>query len=471
MNRSILLITVDCLRADHIGSYGYYRDTTPQIDKLTDKGKKFSYAFSNGPGTRFGFKSIHGGVHPLRIKGAGLPKKAGRTIAEVLKDQGYQTGGFSDNPFVSRYFNYHRGFDKFADYTQWISDESKLTSLTHLNRLVRQQIGPAIPNGQIYNLLKSGYDSLIKLVESTGANANSNDRTVVNHALEWISDARETDQPYFAWIHLMDAHHPYGYFPEHRRSLGISSNTEHIRMPSVEPGTTPPSPIVDTYDTNVRNADMNVGRILEEIDDDTTVILTADHGEELGHHNRFHKESVYQSIAHIPLVVKDPQIESREVDVGVSLVDLPPTIAHIGGGEYPDHWDGSDLRERSGGDDIFLGFENEEGVSSAVVRDRWKYICKTSSLSHSPIEEHLFNITNDPEERRDKISSEPAIQDKLLESRNEFIDLIRQNRLRAERELWNSNKNLSKAVTEHDETASRETMEKIDQRLKHLGYK
>lgn len=468
MSRSILLITVDCLRADHVSGYDYSRNTTPHIDSLIDKGTKFSYAFSNGPGTRFGFKSIHGGVYPPRIKGAGLPRTAGRTIAEHLSDQGYQTGGFSDNPFVSKYFNYHRGFDEFADYARWMNDEASPTTLRNLNRFVRQRIGPAIPDGRIYDLLKSGYDSLVKFIESTGANANSNDEAVVDYALEWISAARESDDPYFAWIHLMDAHHPYGYFPEHRQALDISS--EHVRMPSVEPGTAPPDSIVDAYDTNVRNADKHVGRILEEADDDTTVILTADHGEELGHHNRFHKESVYQSIAHIPLIINDPDIETGEVETCVSLVDLPPTIAHLGGDESPDHWDGVDLRAKSA-NDVFLGFENDEGVTSAVVRDRWKYICQSESIDEPPTEEHLFDIAADPEEQQDRIEFEPSIRNDLYESWEAFLGSIRHNRLEAERELWDSNKSLSKTVKDHEEAISEEDMEEIDQRLEDLGYK
>jgi len=343
MKKSIIIITVDCLRADHVGGYGYSRNTTPNIDELIDQGTKYTHAFSNGPGTRFGFKSIHGGVHPLRIEGTGLPRRAGRTVAELLSNQGYRTGGFSDNPFVSSYFNYNRGFDQLSDYAKWMNNESGIT-LHDLNRVVRQRIGTSIPKGRVYNLFKQSYDSLVKLLEGKGANVNSNDETVVDHALEWIKKSEKSDDPYFAWIHLMDAHHPYGYFPDHRQSLEIPSERNHIRMPSVEPGTAPSDQLVDAYDTNIRNADKHVGRLLEEIDNEPLTILTADHGEELGLHNRFHKQSVYHSMAHIPLIVDGPEFEAIESDAAVSLIDVAATIATTAGAEIPESWDGRDNR-------------------------------------------------------------------------------------------------------------------------------
>jgi len=470
MTDSIVLITVDCLRADHVGGYDYSRNTTPHIDKRIKQGTKFKRAYSNGPGTRFGFKSIHGGMYPLRVSGAGLPRRAGKTIAEALQEQEYQTAGFSDNPFVSGYFNYDRGFDNFIDYKKWIGEDSDI-KLKDINRFIRQQIGPAIPKGRIYDVLKSGYDSLLKLIESTGANANSNDRAVINHALDWMSEASDKENPYFAWIHLMDAHHPYGYFPDHRCSLGVPSEREHVRMPSVEPGTPPSKALVDAYDTNVRNADEHVGQLLHEAQDDPVIILTADHGEELGLHNRFHKESVYQSMAHVPLIFDAPDFDLGESDAAVSLIDVPATIANIAGAAIPKNWDGIDVRRRTSDEDIFLGFENSEGVSAATVRNQWKYIRCQDSLQEPPYTESLFDIVDDPEESRNEIDGMDSVYRELHEACQYYIEEILNSRLKAEREIWDASKNLSKTVQESDDKMSSETPDGIDQRLKDLGYK
>ena len=470
MTRSILLITVDCLRPDHISGYGYDRETTPNIDTLIARGTRLTRAYSNGPGTRFGFKALHAGTHPLRIKGAGLPRQAGDTLAEVLGDQGYQTGGFSDNPFVSEYFNYHRGFDEFADYRQWTINDSRIPSLSVLNRFIRQQIGPSIPTGRIYEFFRAGFNSIVKWVEGQGANVNSNDDIVVDNALEWISNAEERTKPYFAWVHLMDAHHPYGYFPEHRKSLNIPSESKHVRMPSVEVGTSPPQEAIDAYDTNIKNADKQVGRLLEAIKKDVMIIVTADHGEEFGRHNQFHTESVYQSMAHIPLIIDAVGFDNETWDTPVSLLDVPATVARAGGANAPDYWDGEDLRAVTRDRDVFIGFENNEGVQSAVVRRNWKYVRLQDLLNSKPDSEQLFNIEMDPEEQNNQLESKDSLSRDLRERWEEFCREILDHRFQAEHDLWDPQQNPTETVNSYSE-ASVEHDETIDKRLEELGYK
>jgi len=393
------------------------------------------------------------------------------TLAELLRDHGYRTGGFSDNPFISRYFNYHRGFDEFVDYSHWMNQGGSLSNLNAVNRFLRQRIGPSIPEGHIYNLLKWGYDSLVKLVESKGKNVNSNDEAVVNRALEWIRTRNDAEEPYFAWIHLMDAHHPYGYFPEFRESLGVPADAGHVRMPSVEAGKEPPQSLIDAYDANLRSADANVGRLLDAVNEGTTVMLSADHGEEFGRHNRFHKESVYQSMAHVPLIVDGQRFDSGWNDARVSLIDLPATIANISIDRVPDRWDGRDLRERRVDDVVYLGFENNEGISGAVIRDCWKYIRRQESLTASPDHESLFDIIDDPHECDDRLPSEPAIHRELATLWDEFTEGVRRKRYTAERGVWDSSQNLSNTVNDSVPKQNIQDADKIDQRLENLGYK
>lgn len=145
MPESIVLITIDCLRFDHVSAYGYDRPTTPNIDRLAERGTRFTRAFSNGPGTRFAFKALNAGTYPLRIRGSGLPARSGVTLAEHLSEQGYRTAGFVDNPFLTRYFNHHRGFSTFFDAKSWDEEMDASTDLlSQLNRFT-STVSEALP--------------------------------------------------------------------------------------------------------------------------------------------------------------------------------------------------------------------------------------------------------------------------------------------------------------------------------------
>lgn len=109
---SVVLLTVDCLRADHVGAYGYSRPTTPNIDKFVSEATKYTYAYSNCPGTRWAFQSLHTGVSTIRFNELGIPKNY-ESLSRHFKQAGYATGGFAVNGYVSRDFNYDAGFDTY----------------------------------------------------------------------------------------------------------------------------------------------------------------------------------------------------------------------------------------------------------------------------------------------------------------------------------------------------------------------
>ncbi|WP_160135835.1 sulfatase-like hydrolase/transferase [Halococcus salsus] len=119
---SVVLITVDCLRADHLGCYGYDRPTTPHIDSFADDATVFEYSYANSPGTRWALQSIHTGVHTDQIDGLGVPDDA-ISLAQVFQQAGYATGGFAKNGFLTRDYRYDVGFDTFVGVSDFESDE------------------------------------------------------------------------------------------------------------------------------------------------------------------------------------------------------------------------------------------------------------------------------------------------------------------------------------------------------------
>lgn len=467
---SILLITVDCLRPDHVGVYGYERDTTPNIDKLAKDATIYKRAYSNGPGTRWAFRAINMGTYPLRIDGAGLPRKEGTTIAEVLSENEYQTAAFADNPFLTPYFNQDRGFDSFFGTDHWSNSASTGDATLEQLNSIAAEISRRLSDGFVYRSLKQLYDRFIKTVESKTERSLSTDSQVVDSAINWIRNAEKQEEPYFAWIHLMDAHHPHQYFPKHRNALDIPDDSEHIRIPSnvVERNEEPRQSVIDTYDVNLREADSHVGRILDTVSEETAIVLTGDHGEEFGRHKKFHRASVYESMARVPLIIRSPGIPSVELKQPVSHIDIPPTLTgHVTGIDLPEPWDGipldgSEPPER----DIFLGIEFPDRIEGAICQEDWKYHCRMADFE-TVTEEALFDLTEDPEETRDIYNKYPDIFEELTEAWEEYIVDIKSNRFTSEHEIYDPNNTESVGSIANQS----ETPNEVEERLEYLGYK
>ena len=150
-----ILITIDCLRADNLGCYGYHRDTSPNINNLASKGALFTQVVSSGGGTPEAFPSILASLPPaLHQDDWGLPQRSA-TLAKTLKGSGYQTAAFHSNAYLSKFYGFHQGFDTFFDNTgtvrhsakrkisRWLTSKSLLgDSVTGLYRFFR---GNAVP--------------------------------------------------------------------------------------------------------------------------------------------------------------------------------------------------------------------------------------------------------------------------------------------------------------------------------------
>ena len=472
MTDSIVLLTVDCLRADHVGIYGYGRDTTPNIDGLAESGVRYDPAYSNGPGTRFAFKSLLGGVFPLQIAGTGLPVSDGETLAERLSSTGYRTAGFANNGFLASYWHYDRGFDVFRNVNHWTENSEHSTGmLERINRL-SAIISKQLPEGRVYRTLKGIYNRFIRTVESQGASFGITDSDVVDEAVEWIRDAQDTGDPYFAWIHFMGAHAPYQHHPEHREELGISPEVKHIRNPPdlIEMGEEPPQDVIDTYDANIRQVDEEIGRVLSVIDDETTVVVTGDHGEEFGLHNEFHTESLYDSMARVPLIVAGQMSDNLNGTEPACHIDISATLAGAAESGPASVWDGVDLATDHHRDRIYLGYENQGGVTGGVIDYPWKYICRISD-GESIVSEELYDTSADPTEHEDRSESASDRREALREDWLSHYEEIKTNRLQSPNGLFDGNQDLKELVQTESQGTSQSEVEEIEDQLEYLGYK
>lgn len=467
MDNSIILITVDCLRPDHVHAYGYERKTTPNIDRLANNGTLYQNAYSNGPGTRFAFKSLNTGLYPLRISGAGLPKNDGVTLAEALSSAGYHTAGFTNNPFLTRHFNHHRGFDEFYATTDWEpkQDEAALDKLNSIANKIHRHL----PHGDIHRILKKVYNRFLTMVESQGVEIENKDIKLINKANKWIQKCKSIDDPYFIWTHLMSVHGPHQYYQQSREKLDISTN--HVRdfSPHITRGQRPPQNVIDTYDASIRHADKNIGRLLENINSDTHVFITSDHGEEFGLHDQFHSPSTYQSMARVPLITTARMSKPQIVNKPVSHVDIIKTIINITGVNPGGRWDGESLSDISDNKNIYIGFETGGTMRGAIVSYPWKYIIESSTLNSEPESESIYNLEDDPFEKNDIISKSPNRLSVFRKKWKKIVCDILNNRLEAQHHKWDPSKNLSQEIAH--ENQSDENLRDINDQLRHLGYK
>ncbi|HET8823738.1 MAG TPA: sulfatase [Terriglobales bacterium] len=305
---NILLIVIDTLRADHVSSYGYSRQTTPQIDKLASHGVLFENAIAPSSWSLPSHASLITG-RPVHEHGIGniqpMPWLGWRhhalngflTLGEALQQRGYRTAAFSANRiYFTSNVGLGRGFLHFEDYFDSVGDA-----------FVRTEFGREFARLYLNRSAKSKFTRFFRWVglspwldkdsegsgEYGGAFGVRKRADELNkEALRWIE--RDRRHPFFAFLTYLDVHYSYGgpiEFPK----------------PAWDHGTVP-----DEYDAGLQYEDDYIGRLLADLDrrgilNNTVVILTSDHGESLGDHGlSYHGAALYWELVHVPLIFSWP---------------------------------------------------------------------------------------------------------------------------------------------------------------------
>jgi arylsulfatase A-like enzyme/Tfp pilus assembly protein PilF len=278
---NVVLITLDTTRADHLGCYGYPYATTPNEDALARRGVLFTQAITPAPLTLPAHSSIMTGMYPtyhgVRVNGNTALGQSQHTLAEVFFEKGYQTGAFIGAFVLDGRWGLNQGFDVY-------DDRFDLKKYEHLDLGTVQRPG----------------------------------NEVTDSALAWLESHKKG--PFFAWIHLYDAHAPYEPpepFASEHRDRGLAG----------------------LYDGEIAFADSQVGRVVSwlhanGLDGKTVIVVIGDHGEGLGSHGEGnHGYFVYDYALHVPFVVVTPFPELRGVRVAseVSSVDVFPTVLDLAG--------------------------------------------------------------------------------------------------------------------------------------------
>jgi arylsulfatase A-like enzyme/Tfp pilus assembly protein PilF len=348
--RNLLLVSIDTLRADHLGSYGYAAAQTPRLDALARSGLRFATATTVMPLTLPAHSSLMTGAFPawhgVRDNGGFYLGEDQTTLAEVLRAKGYRTGGFVGAFVLDRRWGIAQGFERYFDD---------------------------------FDLEKFADAPGMDAIQRPGAE-------VVDRALEWLGADRA--RPFFAWVHLYDPHTPYEA-PEPYRS----------RFPATRVG---------AYDAEIASADAQVGRLVDALDLDgrlaeTLVIVVGDHGEMLGEHGeQTHGFFIYDAAVHVPLIVAGPRVPIREIKDQVRILDVMPTALDLLGVPAPRTVQGVSLLPLARGEHLHLVAHSESwypryhyGWSElqSLQDGRFKYI-------RAPRPE-LYDLPADPGELRD----------------------------------------------------------------------
>ena len=423
---NIILLSIDTLRADRLGCYGYDRPNTPNLDRLAAKSVRFSQAISGGSWTQAAFPVILTSTYASMYGGCLGPLSSERpSPVEILAEHGYTTGGVSSSPLLSRAYGYDRGFDDFFELVPEEKDPflRKIRGGQYLLRnplihYVSQLLGKSLRPARLYVSAKK-----------------------VNQAVYQIIDkARE---PFFVWAHYMDVHWPYHLEEDLTDPQAIVqtwrdiTHLHQVNWHGASITSAQQNHYKSLYDRAVQYIDGQIGHLLDYLDksghaENTVIIIVSDHGEEFLERTHWgHVETnLYDEIVKVPLIIRLPGLaDGQVVQHQVRTLDIMPTILRLCSCPLPDELEGCSLIPLwSGNESQYDGVIaiserwRDEGDLSHIISlrtDNFKYIWN----DQNPNQPSLYNLQIDPEEKINVVTQ-------YLETAGKFQSIIDQHRQR-----------------------------------------
>ncbi len=394
---NVVLVTVDTLRADALGCYGYPRPTSPFLDSLAAAGSRFDDPVSPAAWTKPSTATILTGLYPSRhgalYHGSSLMvPDGGKTLAESFQAAGFVTAGFVSNPNVKKIFAFDRGFDEFFDSP--VEDTLSLAALRDsfvgriLKELTRYQFNWKYENDV---------------------------REMNRHVFSWLQ--QNHGQRFFLYLHYIDPHEPYSPPAAYEKEFagdhpGIPLFNERKRKVGR-----------DLYDGEIRYTDEGLKELVAEFQrlgvwENTIFVLTSDHGEEFFEHGALgHGFSLYQEVVRVPLLAHGPGVaKGRVVEGPVQIVDLAATVLDLAGTGIDTLGDGrsfaASMTDPGWKPATSFFLENEFGENDhdtrsfvlSAIREGSLKLVLTERNAHRPPELHgreeLYDLAADPGEAR-----------------------------------------------------------------------
>jgi len=376
--RNVVLVVVDTLRADHLGSYGYGRGTSPRLDGFASEAFVFDRARSTASWTRPAIASLLTSQYPFehgiyRERPRDRLSAATPTLQQIVRQRGLHAKAIVAQP------HYRSGMDR--DFDSFVFEGRRDAEAL--------------------------YDRAIAFLDEHGG------------------------EPFFLLVHNIDPHDGYRFhegfsdlpsdsqwrssrslLPAHEPDNGIGYDSLDNRVVTIGPEAL--AELESNYDGEIRYLDHHFGRFLDALEarglmDDTLIVVTADHGEEfLDHGSYWHGGTLYEELVRVPLIVRAPGLGRGRSAAPVSLVDVLPTVAEWIGAPLPETARGRSLLpllrgEPAGPRPIFsaTGFRQQR-IQQSVVLGGKKLIRRADGEFVG-----LFDLERDPEERHDLGSADP----------------------------------------------------------------
>jgi arylsulfatase A-like enzyme len=396
---SVILITIDSLRADHVSFNGYDFDTTPFLDRLSQDSVVFQHAYTPSPSTGSSIASLFTSHHPSshgvttgaqdEVGGPIQPVLSQKfvTLAEMLKAKGFVTIAVVSSMSLAREYGFDQGFDHYFGGTSFLNGEET-------NRAVQEQLAAAFGK-------------------------------------EWRTAWKE--QKVFLWVHYFDPHAPYAANPSRNLSrkrgfdrnkpkniASLSEGDKRSAYRKINPATL--ARLTSLYDDEIFTVDSKVKSLFGDLgpNDSTLIIATSDHGEELGEHgNLGHGHTLFEEVVHVPLLMFFPPALSRglSVDEPVSLIDVYPTIADIIDTSTDASLQGTSLLpfvtfEKSNFYRYRPYFELDIALESRRAYIDWPWKIISGPMDGKNTE--LYDLEEDPSEQSNLASEKPVVAGRLL---------------------------------------------------------
>ncbi len=384
LTTNVILISIDTLRPDHLGCYGYEAPTSPNIDRLCEDSVTFGQVIAQAPSTLHSHASILTSLiphhHQATWGGKTRLPEAATTLAEVLSEEGYSTAAFTGGGQMDRIFGLDQGFDSYTQPGE--------------NRFMG----------------------------------------TVRRAIQWLEE--NPSRPFFLFLHSYEVHHPYEPTPEYlalfeqdyQGSLPPQIDIDLLRQinkKELEINSSDLAHIVSAYDAEIRSMDDALGVLVEtlrrqDLYDETMIIFTSDHGEEFGEHGvvGWHSHSLYDELLRVPLIIKMPGARSAgaRVDSQVRSIDIAPTVLSTLELPIPEDFEGVAVAEL-GNDADFVELETVSRMDRAPGRDISSFRTQDWKL----VRKSLYDLEEDPREQWDLALSRRDVAEELQRRLDEAI--------------------------------------------------